>query len=101
MELIEVLQQIIQANTEAQKPTDIAYGTVTSTDPLTVTLIGTMQPIPAEALELSASVSAKTMSAYVSGSTLYIKNNMMVTGDKVLMLRVEKGQKYIILSKVI
>jgi hypothetical protein len=55
-DLIDVLNTLIQNNTEAQKLTDLAIGTVTSTSPLAIQINPNMPPLPEEALLLCDSV---------------------------------------------
>lgn len=85
---------------DGRKPADIAYGTVTSISPLAVQLQTTMQPIPEKSLILTSSVIAKTVPVQGGqGGTVTINEGLAV-GDKVVMLRVSRGQRYIVLSKV-
>lgn len=59
-----------------------------------------MQPIPEKALVLTSSVIAKTAPVMGGqGGTVTINEGLAV-GDKVVMLRVSRGQRYIVLSKV-
>ena len=45
-ELLGVLQQIMQENQKAMKPTDIAFGIVMSTSPLAIQTDTMQNPIP-------------------------------------------------------
>lgn len=96
-ELIDVLNMIVQDNTKANKQTDIVYGTVSSIAPLTVKLDDTMLPVPDVALVLTENV--KSRSEGGGGGTVVINEGLAV-GDKVVMLRVSHGSRYIILSRV-
>ena len=99
-DLIDVIHSINQESMAGQKPADIAYGTVTCTSPLSIQLQTTMQPIPEKALVLTSSVIAKTVPVMGGqGGTVTINEGLAV-GDKVVMLRVSRGQRYIVLSKV-
>ena len=100
-DLIDEIQRIVQDNVEAGKPTDIAFGTVTSVSPFRVALIGTMQPIPTNALYRTVGVMPKTANV-IGGDGGYVTvNEGLQVGDKVLMLRVSRGQAFIVLSKVV
>lgn len=114
MELIEVLNQIIQKNMNASQLAELCIGTVTSAAPLEITINTAMAPLRESVLYLTDAVVAKTISASDgivltgtkngaalpnSGSTLTL-NSALAVGDKVLLLRVQKGQKFVILSKV-
>lgn len=82
-ELVGVIQQIVQNTIEAMKLTDKATGTVLSTSPISIQTDVTMQTIPAAALLMTDAVRGR-----------------LTAGDRVLMLRVQKGNQYIILSKI-
>ena len=98
-ELIDVLQGIMQENSAALKPADVVMGTVTSVSPLSVQVQATMQNIPAAALILTSAVVAKTAQVQGGEGGTVIINEDLVVGDKVVMLGVSRGQRYIILSK--
>lgn len=98
-ELIDVLQGIMQDNSAALKPTDVAMGTVISVSPLSVQVQATMQAIPAAALILTSGVVAKTAQVQGGEGGTVVINEGLAVGDKVIMLRVSHGQRYIILSK--
>ena len=102
MDLLTIINQIIQNNTEAQKLTDLAIGTVTSTDPLKIQTRVEMPPLPAEVLLLTDAVKERVEDV-LDGDTVIgtvTVQHGLETGDKVLMLRVLKGQQFIVLSKV-
>ena len=94
MDLIETIQKIIQNNEDARKPTDLTIGTVTSVSPLAVSTNANMPPIPEQALILTDSVKKRIVSGIEVQSDL-------APGDGVIMLRVMRGQKFIILSKIV
>lgn len=103
-DLIDILNMISQNNQSAQKPADIAFGTVTSLSPLSIQVQGSMQSIPASAITLTDAVIERIVD--VDGVSedmphLTVKvTEGLAEGDKVTMLRVSKGQRYIVLSKV-
>lgn len=97
--LIDVIQKIIQESCEAQKLADIAYGTVTSTAPLSVKLQTTMQDIPSAALIETVGVKYKQADVIGGEGGYVVINEGLSVGDTVVMLRVSKGQRYILLSK--
>lgn len=113
MELIDLLHQIMQESVKAAKLTDLAIGTVASTSPLSITVNTAMAPLQAPVLYLTDSVVEKTLTASdgtlsgtvngqpmeATGSTVTL-NSALEVGDKVLMLKVQRGQKYIVLSRV-
>lgn len=56
MDLIDVLHQVTEDTMSAYGLSDMAVGTVTSVDPLEVTIRESMAPLPQEVLRLTASV---------------------------------------------
>ena len=99
-ELMDGLNMIAQDNAKANKPADIAYGTVSSISPLTVKLDDTMLPIPDVALVLTENVKSRSAKVQGGGGGTVVINEGLAVGDKVVMLRVSRGNRYIILSKV-
>lgn len=128
MELIDVMQLIMQKNQQAMQPTDLAIGTVTSASPLEITSDTTMAPLQERVLYLTQSVVEKkipvlehshstpegatgealgSVACIENGKALPVEGGYIIlnrgleTGDKVLLLRVQKGQKFVVLSRVI
>lgn len=115
-ELFDVLNQIIQENTAAQKLTDICIGTVTSEDPLEIQINPNMPPLPTEALILCDPVKeiekdveiTPEFKEVLEAKKIYppdvigkVKvSEALEEGDKVIMLRVLRGQQFIVLSRV-
>ena len=166
MTLSETLYMMMQQNQQAGQPTDLRVGTVTSTDPLEISINTAMAPLRREVLLLTESVVEKkipvlthvhntsgfahthqvsTLShshqysggttqnaltgsyttqgslsqdtftsdqrlseivCYENGQPLPVEdgyiilNRALAVGDRVLLLRVQNGQGYIILSRV-
>lgn len=158
MSLIGVLQEINQQNSAAGQPTDLVIGTVTSADPLEITINTAMAPLKAKVLYLTEPVVEKkipvlehnhyainlghthtcpdgTTSEALTGRYLtesyslvsegydsteqaqdivcwehgkklpiedgfIILNRALEMGDKVLLLRVAGGQKFVVLSRL-
>ena len=105
MDLLEVIQRVIQENVEAQKPTDIATGTVTSASPLKISVSVELAPITGDAIVLTEAVKAwdETVTIEYSGSTpqtAIIHHKGLSQGDKVVMVRVSGGQRFIVLSRI-
>lgn len=103
-DLIDVLNMISQNNQAAQKPADIAFGTVTSISPISIQVEGSMQSIPAAAIILTSAVVERIVdvdgvSEDMPHLTVKVTEGLSA-GDKVVMLRVSKGNRYIVLSKV-
>lgn len=100
MDLIDLLHGINQESMAAGKLADIAFGVVFSISPLSIQLQTTMQPIPTAALVLTSGVVAKTAPVHGGDGGTVTINEGLAIGDRVVMLRVSKGQRYIVLSRV-
>ena len=59
-DLLGVLQQIMQENQQAMKPTELAFGTVVSVGPLSILVDNTAEPKPEAGLILTDSVVARS-----------------------------------------
>ena len=102
-DLIATIQAIVQESIKGMKTADMAIGTVTSLSPVSVKVDQTMQSIPAQAIMLTDAVREKTVDVKgIDGTKIGTADvgNGLTVGCKVLMLRVQKGQCYIILSKL-
>lgn len=131
MELKDVLQQMMQESQQGMQPTELCIGTVTSANPLEVTINTQMAPLKASVLYLTESVIEKKIpvlehthivhdtssdggsceealseiACYENGKALPVENGYIIlnrplaTGDEVLLLQVQHGQKFIVLSR--
>lgn len=102
MDLLDVINSIIQTNTDAQKLTDIVIGTVVTASPLSIQITPTLI-LPAEVILLCESVQEKeyeVMDVTLTNVIGKYKREALAVDDKVIMLRVLKGQQFIVLSKV-
>ena len=59
-----------------------------------------MLPIPDVALVLTENVKSRSAKVQGGGGGTVVINEGLAVGDKVVMLRVSRGNRYIILSKV-
>ena len=99
-ELIGVIQQIVQNVIQGMNLTDKATGTVLSIDPLSVQVDMNMPPLPDAAILLTDAVKERVAPVQGGeGGTVMVSEGLK-PGDKVLMLRVQRGQQYIILSRI-
>lgn len=127
MELKDIINYMIENNVRSSQPTDYCTGTVTSTSPLEISINSAMAPIKSGLLILTANVIEKKipilkhihiisdgstcMSAlddivcYENGEALPVENGYIIlnraleVGDKVIMVKVQHGQKFIVLSR--
>lgn len=127
MELRDILNQMMDQNRQASQPAELKVGTVTATAPLAISINPSMAPIQSGLLYLTAAVVERKLSplshthtlsqgstgtglenvvctengtALPADSTGITLNRGLEVGDKVLLLRVQRGQKYIVLSRV-
>lgn len=127
MALLDTLQQIAQKSYAAQQPTELRTGTVVSTSPLEITIDTAMAPLRAPVLYLTSSVVEKKITVLKHTHTVdgtetdealedivctengtelptdaqsITLNRALQTGDRVLLLRVQHGQKFIALSRI-
>ncbi|WOO35411.1 DUF2577 domain-containing protein [Anaerocolumna sp. AGMB13020] len=80
--LIPLLKRVALEAVDASKPTVVLYGTVSGINPLTIYL-----------------EQKRTITRGFLVVTDKVKN--LVVGDKVVMIRMQGGQKYIIMDKVV
>ena len=120
MTLLDALQKINRDQLDAAQLTDMAVGTVTSVSPLEVVLDVHQAAIHEEALIVTDEVREKVID--VSGAGFFqdvngtlcavwgqsggggggaaIITRPLAVGDKVLLLSVQHGQTYIVLSRL-
>lgn len=115
MELRDVIYQMIQQSLQASQPADLRVGTVMGTDPLEISINPAMAPLRREVLLLTAGVVEKTLHTGGGSTTTYCTENgvrlpvsggdvtlnrALAAGDKALLLRVQSGKKFIVLSRI-
>lgn len=127
MELIDALHQVVQESYAACMPTDMAMGTVVSTSPLEIRVNTSMTPLRAPVLVLTAAVIEKkipvlshthaasdgttgpalsSIACMENGKSLPVEGGYIIlnrelrAGDRVVLLKVESGQRYVVLSRV-
>lgn len=130
MNLAETIYLMNQRSQKASQLTDLKIGTVTAVDPLEVTINTAMAPLKAGVLILTAAVVEKKIPilehnhtnpeggntgdallqsqivCQENGQPLPVENGYIIlnraleVGDKVILLRVQNGQRFIILSRV-
>lgn len=102
MELLAVIQKAIQDNIAAQKLTDLAIGTVTGTSPIKISFSVELPSLGEPAIILTEAVKAWDETVRLQGSNYdqIIHHYGLNVNDKVIALRVEHGQRFIILSRI-
>lgn len=107
-ELAGVIQQIVQNTVQTMKMADKATGTVESVSPLRIKVDAGMQSVPEAALLLTDTVRERIVPVENCGGcsgadgctgTVTIREGLKV-GERVLMVRVQGGNQYIVLSRI-
>ena len=101
-DLLGILQTIIQNDVKGLKLTDLCYGTVATPSPVTITIDGTMQNIPTAAIVLCDSVVSRSVTVTDShGDSVTVPlSTALQAGERVIMLRCNAGQTFLVLSRV-
>lgn len=85
MELHNVIQLIVQNALQSAQLCDVCFGTVVSVDPLRVQIDPAMQPLEAKSLILTEDVVERGLSVE----------------NKLVMLRVNSGSQFLVLSRLV
>ncbi|WP_277680405.1 DUF2577 domain-containing protein [Gracilibacillus dipsosauri] len=98
-DILKAIKRIAVEAVNAQKLSDIVYGTVISSNPLKVQ-IDQKLTIGKEHLKLTRAAKDYTVEVTVNGTrNTYTVHNALKNGDKVTMIRAHGGQQYIIIDK--
>lgn len=129
MELKDIIQKIVERTLDAMQPTDLRIGTVTATNPLEITINPAMAPLRRQVLYLTEAVIEKkipvlrhshacpegiTTEALLESDIICLEdgkslpvedgyiilNRALEVGDRVQLLRVQGGQRFVVLSRV-
>lgn len=110
MDLIAAIQTVVKNQLKGAALTDLSVGTVTGIDPLEVTLQASKLTVSGEALLLTGAVIEKKIESekhcIENGAALPLEggyailNRGLEPGDRVLLLRVMAGQRFVVLSRV-
>lgn len=96
-DLVEAVKQAALEAVEAKDPMSFRFGKVVKASPLEI-WIDQKLTIPESALILTGMVSKITCEA--EGIGRITLDNSLKVGDQVILIRVDGGQKYIVLDKV-
>lgn len=94
---IQLIKQAAKDAVDASNPVGIFYGTITSTAPLQVE-VDQRFTLTEEFLELTKAT--KELKVPVDGGGYYTLRRKLEQGDRVILLRVQGGAKYIVLDRV-
>jgi len=96
-DLLSTVKQAAMAAIAASNPVTMMYGVVTNTNPLEVN-VDQRFTLPADFLVVPESL---TENKLVIGGSTYIVREGLKVGDKLLLLRVQGGQQFIIIDRVV
>lgn len=101
---VMAMQKLSQNTQLAGKPVNVEYGTVVSASPLQISVDQKMV-LGVNQLVLSRNVTNYTTSCtvswqYESGTKSIIINNALKAGDRVILLRQQEGQRYLVLDRI-
>ncbi|MGG1158912.1 DUF2577 domain-containing protein [Brevibacillus formosus] len=94
--MLELIKQAATDAVSASNPVGIFYGTIKTAEPLEVE-VDQRFILKREFLELTESTKELKMP---HGDGYYILRRKLEVGDRVVLLRIQGGQKYIILDQV-
>lgn len=97
MNLLETIKKAAAEAVSAGDPVNVQYGTVTSVAPIEITIDQRFSLTP-EFLLISESV--QEMILEISG-VKHVMRKGLQAGDTVIMLRVQGGQQYVVLDRVV
>lgn len=100
-ELLRIIKKAALEAVDSSKPCAFLVGTVVSADPPAIKISPTIT-LSAEHIVLTRSISKYRAKLYTDGgSNEMIIDNSPEIGDKVILVRIQGGQKYLVLDKVV
>lgn len=100
-DFLQIIKKAAVEAVEASSPAKVMYGTVVASSPLAVRIEQRLT-IPEAFLTLTKNVRDYKVRMSVNGGTEqeYTVKNGLKTGDRVMLLREQGGQNYIVLDKI-
>lgn len=96
-DLLTTVKQAAIAAIAASNPVNVMFGVVTNTNPLEVN-VDQRFTLPADFLLIPESLNENKL--VIGGSTYVIRDGLQI-GNKLLLLRVQGGQLYVILDRLV
>ena len=96
-EIIDSLRRVVEATVEAMDLLDLGYATVESISPLSLSIKKTNLKVTEPVAVMSDNVRYRSVN--VQGQRVVINPGLSV-GDKVIFLKANAGQNYVVISKV-
>lgn len=102
-DLVRIIKRMVKETVENEKPTRVMYGKVISTNPLKINIEQRMV-LDKNFLVLSDRLTRKSTRIRIPSTNDQVDvvfDNSLKVNDKVILLREQGGQKFIILDKVV
>lgn len=101
-DLVKMINQAAKSTYNSMKPVEVLYGTVTGIAPLYIT-VDQKTTFIEEQLVLTRNVSNYSieLTEESTGTRTYQVNNALKEGEKVVLLRVQGGQDYLVYDRVV
>ncbi|RGV69168.1 DUF2577 family protein [Enterocloster bolteae] len=96
-EIIDSLRRVVETTVEAMDLLDLGYATVESISPLSLSIKKTNLKVTEPVAVMSDNVRYRSVN--VQGQRVVINPGLSV-GDKVIFLKANAGQNYVVISKV-
>lgn len=110
MNLVKLIQGIVLETVKASSPMDVRYATVKSLSPLTIVLQNNLLEVKSPVVSMCESLTEKKITVKWHDTTDsgvdnfeddYVVRDGIAVGDKVVTLRFNSGQHYLIIDKVV
>lgn len=95
----EALARLLAMGIDGGDKTDIVFGTVTATSPLTIKVNNQLE-VPEKFLVLSPMVKELTVGDTEGDNKLWTVFRDLISGDKVLMIKAQSGQLYYVVQRM-
>ena len=100
-ELLRIIKKAALEAVESAKPCAVAVGTVVCAEPLAIQISSTLT-LPKRHILLSGSVCKYKAELHTAdGKNTMVIDNSPEVGEKVILLRIQGGQKYLVVDKVV
>lgn len=102
IDIVKMINQAAMTTFISMKPVEVLYGTVTGTSPLYVT-VDQKTTFTEQDLVLTRNVSnySVELTEESIGTKTYQVNNALQEGERVVLLRVQGGQDYLVYDRVV
>lgn len=113
-DILLMVKQAARDTYNAMKPTEICFGTVESTNPLKIRVDSklvfksTQLILTRNVIDYDLEITVNHVTEVTDGHTheyvgkkVFRVNNALIQGEKVMLIRIQGGQKYVVFDKVV